>query len=383
MKRFSHSGIAVLAFLALSISVRLNAAEEPSRPAPGTLLIVAGTGQAGFSGDGGPAVRAQLNGCAGVAFDTAGNLYVTELDNSRVRKVSPEGTISTVAGGGQNEPRPVDGIPAAEAQLADVSFLTLSGAGDLFVTGFFSNRLWKVSAEGWITTLQDQITGPTGVAVDAAGNLFIADHGRDRVQRITADGSISTMAGGGKKPPATADGGPANEAQLNDPFDVTVDVAGNLYIAQEFEHRVRRVSPDGIITTVAGNGKAGFSGDGGPATQARLNGPTGLAVDSAGNLFISDRDDYRVRKVTPDGVISTVAGTGKGQLSGIGGPASLAGLRGPTGLAVDAAGNLYIGDTAWWDNHTKRSKEPPSEHILMVVGVAAPGLIAGRPFPLR
>jgi sugar lactone lactonase YvrE len=367
---------AVLALTALFGSVSSVAADPP---APGTLLIVAGTGPNGFSGDGGPASQAQLNSPIGLAFDPAGNLFIGG-ENPRVRKVSPEGIITTVVGGGNTPPRPVDGIPASEARLLDVDSLAFDGAGNLFLSGFYANQVWKVSPEGWITAI-DQIQGPVGVAVDAAGNLFVADFFTSRVRKMTPEGVISTVAGGGRKLPRTADGGPATEAQLISPIGVAVDAAGNLFIVDGGNYRVRRVSPDGIITTVAGTGAVGSSGDGGPATQARLKGPYDVKVDAAGNLFISDRDDYRVRKVTPEGIITTVAGTGKGQLSGVGGPATSAGLRGPHGLAVDAAGNLFIADTAWWDQHIARGREPASEHVLVVVGVAAPGLVAGKPLP--
>jgi DNA-binding beta-propeller fold protein YncE len=174
------------------------------------------------------------------------------------------------------------------------------------------------------------------------------------------------VAGGGSKSPLTADGGPATEARLiGGPTGVglAVDGVGNLFIAQGFDHRVRKVSPDGIITTVAIFGT-----------------PHCVAVDSAGNLFISDLNSHRVRKVTPEGVTSTVAGTGEATFSGDGGPAVDAGLRGPMGLAIDAAGNLFVADTAWWTYYFD-PKATPSERVLEVVGVAAPGLIAGKPFP--
>jgi hypothetical protein len=139
--------------------------------------------------------------------------------------------------------------------------------------------------------------------------------------------------------------------------------------------------PPGTITSLAGTGAAGFTGDGGPAANARLRFPFSVVVDAAGNVLIADTDNYRVRKVSPEGIITTIAGTGDGQLSGVGGPATSAGLRGPVALAVDAAGNLFIVDTAWIDHHLSRNSRPANEHVLQVVGVAAPGLIAGQPFP--
>jgi DNA-binding beta-propeller fold protein YncE len=202
------------------------------------------------------------------------------------------------------------------------------------------------------------------------------------VLKMTPRGDIMTVAGGGTKPPRAADGGPATEAHLNFPTGLAVDTAGNLFLAEHYNRLVRKVTPDGIITIVAGGGtRPPQSADGGPATAAQLRSPFGLAVDSAGNLFIADRWDYRVRKVSPEGIISTVAGTGRAQFSGAGGPATGAGLRGPHGLAVDAAGNLYIADTAWFDHYIGRNSLPAQEHVLKVVGVAAPGLIAGQLFP--
>jgi trimeric autotransporter adhesin len=382
---YSRSAVAVLAMAALSGSAALAADEQPPRPAPGTLLIVAGTGPKGFSGDGGPASQALLNGPLGVAFDAAGNLFIAEEgnidddDHGRVRRMTPGNIISTLAGGGKTQPGLVNGIPGAEARIIDANFLASDGVGNLFIAGFYANRVWKVTPDGLITTLQ-QFRGPTGLAVDGGGNLFIGDYFNNRVRKVTPDGMITTVAGGGRKPPETADGGPATQARLSAPFGLAVDAAGNLFIVDGGNHRVRKMSTDGIITTVAGNGTAGSSGDGGLATEAQLNGPFGVAVDSVGNLFIADRDDYRVRKVTPDGIITTVAGTGKGEFSDVGGLATSAGLRGPHGLAVDAAGNLFIADTDWWDEHEQRAGQP-NEHVLKVVGVAAPGLIAGKPFP--
>jgi sugar lactone lactonase YvrE len=373
MKRH-FAGVAVAAVLALAaLAGSLPHLRADATPPVGTLLIVAGTGPKGFAGDGGLATQSQLNTPRAVAFDAAGNLFIAEWGNARVRKVTAEGIISTAFGGGKTAPQPVDGIPATQAQLGYPIGLAFDGAGDLFIGSWIKSRVWKVSPEGLITTIQDRVK-PFGVAADAAGNLFMAVPDEGRVLKMTPEGTITTFAGTGRRS-YSGDGGPATQAQLDGPQSLAVDGAGNLFIGDD-NNRVRRVSPDGIITTVAGTGKAGSSGDGGPATQAQLTWPLGMAADSAGNLFIADAGAYRVRKVTPDGIISTVAGTGQGQLAGVGGPATSAGLRGPAGLAVDAAGNLFIADTGWVDN-----KPAPTEHVLEVVGVAAPGLIAGKPFP--
>jgi len=243
----------------------------------------------------------------GMAIDAQGNLFVTERGNNRVRKVTPDGIISTVAGNGKSGWNGVisDGGPATEAVVG----------------------------------------GPTGVAVDARGNLYIATGTHDnRIRKVTPDGIIHTVAGNGIRG-FGGDGGPATAAALNYPQDVIVDTQGNLYIADSYNHRIRKVTPDGIIHTVAGNGSAGFSGDGGPATAAALNGPVGLAADAQGNLYIADANNRRIRKVTPDGIIRTVAGTGLSAYSGDGGSATAARFYSTLGVAVDAQGNLYVADS--------------------------------------
>jgi hypothetical protein len=191
-------------------------------------------------------------------------------------------------------------------------------------------------------------------------------------------GTIITVAGTGK-PGYSGDDGPATQARLYWPVGLALDAAGNIYIADFYNLRVRKVSLDGTITTVAGTGQPGFSGDGGKAKDAGLNFPTGLAVDSAGHLFVADRDNYRVRKVSPEGIISTVAGIGKKPYAGDGGLATETGLRGPRGLAIDAVGNLFIADLSY--DH-EGDGLPPSNRVLKVFGVAAPGLLAGMAFPI-
>ncbi|MGA3236246.1 MAG: hypothetical protein ABSG03_08085 [Bryobacteraceae bacterium] len=266
--------------------------------ATGILTRVAGNGATGFSGDNGPATSAQLYFPNGVAVDSAGNLYIADTDNNRIRKVS-NGVITTVAGNGFAGYSGDNG-PATNARLA----------------------------------------GPWAVAVDSAGNLYIADSDNYCIRKV-ANGAIATVAGNGLAG-FSGDNGPAANAQLNNPYGVAVDSAGNLYIADTLNQRVRKVA-NGVIATIAGNGTEGYSGDNGPATSAQLGTPLGIAVDSAGSLYIAERDNERIRKVV-SGVIATVAGNGMEGFSGDNGPATSAELQGPEGAAVDSAGNLYIAD---------------------------------------
>jgi sugar lactone lactonase YvrE len=340
--------------------------------APGTITTVAVTGTVGYAPDSGPA----LNGADGIAVDAAGNLFLT--DSGQVLKVSPAGIISTVA-----------------ARLTNPGFIALDQAGNLFIKesswdfeSLHANRVRKLSPAGLLTTVagtgthgfsgdggpatEARLYGPGGLAVDAAGNLYFADHYNNRIRKVSPDGIITTVAGSG--PAASAgDGGLATKARLNGPFGLALDRSGNLFVSEagtevDRGYRVRKVSPDGIITTVAGSDASGFSGDGGPATQARLSVPLGVAVDTEGNLFIADADNHRIRKVDANGIISTVAGNGTSRYAGDGVLATATGLDWPKGLAVDAVGNLLIADAN-------------GVPVLKLFGVAAPGLIAGEPFP--
>jgi len=324
----------------------------------GTITTVAGNGQQGYSGDGGPATAASLAGPSGVAVDAAGNLYAADRDNDRIRKVTTDGIITNFAGNGSKR-LAGDGQAAVGASLNRPAGVALDAAGGLYIADSENNRIRKVTPTGTITTLagngQYGYSGdggpataaslsPGGVAVDAAGNLYIADYGNDRIRKVTPAGTITTVAGNGQWG-YSGDGGPATAASLNRPYGVAVDATGNLYIADGQNSRIRKVTPAGTITTVAGNGQWGYSGDGGPATGTSLSDPRGVAVDAAGNLYIADSSNYRIRKVTPAGTIITVAGNGQGGYSGDGGPATAASLFLPPAVAVDAAGNLYIADT--------------------------------------
>ncbi|MFF7380884.1 RICIN domain-containing protein [Streptomyces massasporeus] len=320
----------------------------------------AGTGVAGSTGDSEPAVSAQLNRPLGVAVDSVGTLYISEYAGHRVRKVTTDGKISTYAGNGS--PGALgDGGPAVSAQLKNPREVAVDGAGNLYIADAGNHRIRKVTVDGKISTFAGtgtassggdgglataaQVNSPLGVAVDSVGTLYICEYGGHRVRKVTTDGKISTYAGNGS-PGALGDGGPAVSAQLRHPVGLAVDGAGNLYIADYYNHRIRKVTSDGTISTVAGKGTANFGGDGGPATAAQLNYPVAVVVDSTGALYISDHTNHRVRKVTTDGTISTVAGTGAANFGGDGGPAASAQLRNPYGLAVDCVDTLYFADHA-------------------------------------
>jgi sugar lactone lactonase YvrE len=280
-----------------------------------------------------------------VALDGAGNLFVADTFDNRIRRVDVStGEIGPVAGG--------FGGPAG---------LAVDGLGNLFVADWPADRIYRVDAStGAITTVagtgregydgdggpatQALLAYPVDVKVDAAGNLFVADSENDRIRRVDGStGIIRTVVGGG----TGSDGGPANQALLSDPRGVALDAAGNLYLTDALRHRVRRVnSRTGVITTVAGTGQEGYGGDGGPATQARLSEPWGIAVDEMGNVYVADSGNNRIRRIDGStGRITTVAGTGEYGYSGDNGPATRAQIYYPTGVAVGESGIIYICDS--------------------------------------
>jgi uncharacterized protein (TIGR03437 family) len=327
---------------------------------PGGVITTVAGGGAAIDGDGIPATTVALVP-GSVAVDAEGNLFIADTGyridiGGRIRKVSPDGIITTVAGVGTRG-FSGDGGPATAAELDRPSGVAVDRAGNLFITD--DNRIRIVSANGVIATLAGNgapgrfsfgdggsataagLDYPNGLAVDGAGNLFVTEFGNHRVRKVSTDGIITTVAGAPTQG-FSGDGGPATVAELDRPIGVAVDSERNLYIADNGSNRIRRVSPDGIITTVAGNGATDFSGDGGPATSAALS-AFSVATDSERNLFIADFRNHRIRKVSPDGIITTVAGTGIPGSSGDGGPATSAGMS-PRGVAVDSGGNLFIAD---------------------------------------
>ena len=322
----------------------------------GTITTVAGGGR---GGDGGPATAASLGNLMNIAVDTADNLYIAEGWDHRVRKVDRFGTITTVAGTGARG-FSGDGGPATVAQLSSPRGVAVDAAGNLYIADRGNGRVRRVDRFGTITTVAGtgeygysgdggpataaRLRSPMRLAVDAAGNLYIAADSSFRVFRVDRFGTLTTVAGTGVRG-QSGEGGPATAAQLDFVYALAADAAGNLYVAGPTDPRVRRVDSSGRIATVAGNGSGRFGGDGGPATAARLSSPNGLAVDAAGNLYIAGEESRRVRRVDPFGTITTVAGTGRLGYSGDGGLATAAQLVSPQGLAVDTAGNLYIADS--------------------------------------
>jgi uncharacterized protein (TIGR03437 family) len=320
----------------------------------GTLTRVAGNGKRGYSGDGGLATEAEFFDPRSIAIDSRGNIYVADDGNQRVRVISADGIVTTLAGNG-TAGNTGDGGEATEAQVFYPSDVAVDARGNLYIAS--GNVIRVVSTAGIINAfagngtagysgdggaaISAELNSPDSMTFDAAGNLYFVDFYNYRVRKVSPTGIITPVAGNGTSGYA-GDGGLATVAELATPGGLATDASGNLYIADAANHRTRMVSPAGIITTVAGNGTAGYSGDGGLATAAELNGPSGVAVDSSGNLYISDQGNRTVRKVTA-GVIGTIAGNGS-SYSGDGGPAATAHFVGPAGLAVDAAGNVYIAD---------------------------------------
>jgi uncharacterized protein (TIGR03437 family) len=350
----------------------------------GVISTLAGTGTAGYAGDGGVAASAQLSQPEGVAVDGSGNVFIVDSNNERVRKVSVTGVITTVAGTGASG-NSGDGGLATNAQLGGSYGLAVDAAGDLFIADYYSLSIREVSASGIIDTVAG--TGafysgdsgpaasaqlaPTGIAVDGSGNFYIADN--SRLRKVSANGIVTTVAGTGVCCGPGGSGVTATSTEIS-PERVTVDASGNLYIA-DFFSVVHKVAPNGIITTIAGTGTAGFSGDGGAAASAQLGvAPGGLTVDGGGNLYIADTSNNRIRKVSLGGTITTVAGSGVAGFSGNGGPAAVAQLNQPQGVAVDVLGNLYIADT---NNNRIRKISPGTSGVITTVAGTGVGGFAG------
>jgi trimeric autotransporter adhesin len=360
------------------------------------ISTIAGIDTAGYSGDGGPATIAELYSPSGAVFDASGNLYIADDNNNRIREISTSGIISTFAGNGYNAPNDGgysgDGGPATAAELFFPAGIAFDGSGNLYIADASNNMIRIVSTSGIINTIAGifnplggysgdggpataaELWNPSGVAVDASGNIYIADEVNNRVRKVNTSGIISTYAGNGYGSPNTGgftgDGGPATDAELYIPEGVATDASGNVYIADYSNNRIRMVNTSGIINTIAGNGfgspsSGGFSGDGGASTAAELYWPSGLSVDPEGNIFIADLANNRIRVINTSGIINTLAG------DGYGGPFG-GGFSGDGGPATAAELNAPFGVTV--DNSGNVYMVDEINNRVRKVNIAAAGI---------
>jgi len=407
----------------------------------GIITTVAGTGHGGFSGDGGPATSAWLNTPYGLAADRAGNLYIADLGNARIRRIGTDGVIKTIAGGGKRPGSAGDGQLATDIALKQPRNIAIDPFGNIYFSDFGDNRVYQITPSGTLlraagngqagatgdngSALDASLNSPAGLSTDSQGAIYVADAGNGRVRRIyrgvittygnipattptgvaldtdgtlyVADsagfvfrvttamqmttltqpardlaldaagnlyvahgslvykrprlGNVAVFAGNGLGFHYSGDGGPALNARFYAPRAIARDSAGNLYVADSGNSLIRKIGMDLSVRTIAGLGTGGFSGDGKAAVNAQLNSPAGITVDAAGNVYIADAGNQRIRKIDLGGIITTIAGTGSAQYGGDSGPATLATLNMPAGLALDSSGNLYIADTG---NHAVR-----------------------------
>lgn len=335
-----------------------------------TISTIAGDGASGYSGDGGPATAAALDDPRGIVTDPAGNVYFCDRENNVVRKIDLNGNISTVAGtgvAGYNG----DNIQATRAQLNTPWRVTIDPAGNLYIADSGNDRIRKLAPNGIITTVAGNgspgYSGDGGPAtsatlripeqaeIDVFGNLYIADTGNNVIRKVATNGNIMTVAGTGfgagvgnstGNGAYSGDGGPAVNAELNLPVSIALDPAGNIWISDQLNNIIREVNTSGVINTVAGiYNRVGYTGDGGPATQATFNTPAGIARDAAGNIYVTDAGNNVLRILLTDGTIQTVAGNGRAGFAGDGGPATSAELDSLRQVAVGTFGEVYIADS--------------------------------------
>lgn len=321
------------------------------------ITTVAGTGTAGYSGDNALASNALINHPRGLNFDKNGNYYFADLVNNVIRKVNINDTIITIAGTG-NTTYNGDNILAINANICPING-TPDNNGNIYISDQCNHRIRKINPLGIITTIAGtntggysgdngpavnaQTIGPGLVMIDKFGNIIFTDFIANVVRKIALSDTITTIVGTGTAG-ASGDNGPATAAQLNGPYAIAQDTAGNFYISDQLNNLIRKIDKAGIITTIAGTGAQGYSGDNGPAINAKLYNPAQIAIDDTGNVFFADYANSVIRKIDLNGIITTVAGNGTVGYSGDNGPATNAQLRHAWGIALNRNGDLYIAD---------------------------------------
>lgn len=355
---------------------------------------VAGNGTVGFSGDGSAANLAQLSAPAGIAIDAAHTLYIADQVNQRIRQVNwSTKNIQSVVGNGTAGYAGDKGV-GTSAELDNPTGVFVDSSGNFYIADSLNNVIRKVTSSDQISTIAGdnplgagfsgdtaspllaQLNNPSAVALDAAGNLYIADTYNNRVRKVNfTAGTITTYAGSGGTS-YSGDGLPALDESLSSPRALAFDAAGNLYIADSGNHAIRKVTAaTGIMTTIAGTGTLGYNGDNIPATSAELNYPAGIAFDAAGNLYIADTDNFRIRKVV-NGVISTIGGTGQPGYGGDGLFSTQSVFNFPSSLAVDSSGNVFVADTG---NNVIRQLTPYSS-LSSPPAVPSGGVVSASAF---
>jgi sugar lactone lactonase YvrE len=363
---WGRRGVVVLAGIVLGCT----AGAAPALASTDVLSIAAGTGTAGAPTPG-PATSSALNSPEGVAVDAAGNFYFADIGNHEVDKVTPSGILSVIAGTG-NPPMSVGAPTPGPATSANLDFpigVAVDAAGNVYIADNQEKVIDKVTPSGTLSIFAGTGSGgtpvpgpatsspldnPDGVAVDAAGNVYIADNGALQIEKVTPSGTLSIFAGSGSYGAPTP--GPATSSALKDPVGVGVDAAGNVYIADTGSHEVEKVTPSGTLSIVAGTGTAGAP-VAGSATSSPLGSPSEVAMDAAGNLYISDGTNHEIEQVTPSGALSVFAGTGTAGAPAPGPPTSSP-LGNVSGVAITSAGTLYIGDQT--NNEIERVGLPPA-----------------------
>jgi sugar lactone lactonase YvrE len=318
-------------------------ADEYEGPVVTTL---AGSGKKGFAD--GAAKEASFKQPAGIALDGSGNIYLADAYNNRIRKITPAGVVTTLAGSGKEGF--ADGM-GKDAVFNGPAGIAIDRDGNIYTAEWKGHRVRKITPAGVVTTLagsgkagfadgtgaEASFNTPQGVAVDASGNVYVSESGNHRIRRITPSGLVSTLAGSGK--PGFADGTGA-EASFKSPTGIALDAVGNVYVSDTGNHQIRKITPSGVVTTLAGSGKPGFQD--GQGTKASFNVPFGLAVDRNGNIYVADMGNQRIRKFTPDGFVTTLAGSGKAGAED--GYSTAASFVLPWGVAIDEFGAVYVSD---------------------------------------